>query len=79
MKFNSINEVLEGGTVIEAHDTCLAVEVEGVEVYVGATVTDMGGCSHCTTARGEFDISYNRKTEDRIKKHGEADPLGLNE
>jgi hypothetical protein len=68
-------EILEGGTVVEAHDTCLAVEVEGVEVFVG-TRLKRRGCTCCGDT-AELDVSYNLSEEKSVEKHGEVDPLNL--
>jgi len=88
------NEILEGGTVVEAHDTCLAVEVVPSEV---GTIDSDGEASEevegvevfvgtrvhrrgcrCCGDTAELDVSYNRSEEHRVEEHGEADPLGIN-
>jgi hypothetical protein len=69
------NEVLEQGTVVEAADTHLLVEVEGVELFVGSRVRHTG--CRCCGDTVEFTVSYNRLAEHRVEEHGEADPLGL--
>lgn len=70
-----ISELLENGTVKNVSDTCMVVVVDGVELYVGTRVHH-SGCK-CCGDHAEFDVSYNRLTEDRIEDHGEADPLDI--
>lgn len=70
-------EVLEQGTVVKAHEACLTVEVDGVELHVSPQVEHR--TCNCCGDRKHLTVSYNRLTEDRIEKHGEADPLNLNE
>lgn len=87
-------KILEGGTVVEAHDTCLAVEVAPTEV--GALDSDSDDSEEvegvevfvgtrlkrrgctCCGDTAELDVSYNLSEEKRVEKHGEADPLDLN-
>jgi hypothetical protein len=70
-----VNELLEDGTVVSAHRSSLVVEVEGVEVHVSPRVKHRS-CSCCGDSE-RLHMSYNRLTEDRIEKHGEADPLNI--
>lgn len=70
-----VNELLEGGTVLKSHRSSLVVEIEGVEVHVSPRVKRRP-CSCCGDSE-RLDMSYNRLTEDRIEKHGEADPLNI--
>lgn len=59
-------EVLNCGRVIETHDTCIVVDVKGVEVYVGSKRGERG-----------FEVTYNERRDIRGQKHGEEDPLDL--
>jgi len=71
-----IQDAIEDGTVVSAHDTCMSVETEdGVELYIGARTVSTG-CSCCGDST-ELIVSYNRLTEHRIETHGDADPLNI--
>jgi hypothetical protein len=67
--------ILEQGTIVKAHKSCLTVEVDGVELHVSPQV-ERRSCTCCGDTT-ELRVSYNRKTEDRIEDHGEADPLDI--
>lgn len=61
--------VLEGAEIIEATDSCLVAEVNGIEVYVGPHVNPHA-CDCCGPIT-EIRISYNRP------QNVDGDPLGL--
>ena len=69
------HEVLEQGTVVEAHDSYLTVEVEGVELFVGTTVHHTG--CECCGDQAKLTVSYNKTKAHRVENHGERDPLGI--
>jgi hypothetical protein len=69
--------LLEEGTVVEAHEGCLAVEVDGVELYVGTHVHTR--VCDCCGAFAELRLDYNRHERERVEEHGEVDPLDLYE
>lgn len=72
---DKVHALLEEGTVVQAHESCLAVEVDGVELYVGPTV-ERSACDCCGDIT-KLEVSYNLTRGARREKHGEVDPLGL--
>lgn len=72
---SELQALLEDGRIVSVGDGYMAVEVNGVELFVDSRVI-RSGCD-CCGDRQTFDVSYNRPERHRVEKHGESDPLRL--
>jgi len=75
MKVNE-QELLQRGSIKNANEHGLVVVVDGVELYVTTRIS-YSGCECCGDTTYLALSGYNRRTEDRIEDHGEADPLDI--
>ena len=72
---SELQALLEDGRIVSVDDGFMAVDVDGVELFVDSRVI-RSGCD-CCGDKQTFDVSYNRPERHRVERHGEADPLRL--